>query len=84
LINSVLLIFLYFSFFYIYQIDYPELEHAVQNNESVKRIGSKHNRQQEQAVASIDEHQTTSMDSGSIPTIIRKKNNQTRHVRKLI
>jgi len=50
----------------------------------LKRIGSKHNRQQEQAVTPIEEHQTTSMDSGSIPPIIRKKNTQTRHVRKRI
>jgi Rap guanine nucleotide exchange factor 2 len=54
-------------------IDYPELDHAVQNQESLKRIGSKHNRQREQAIPPNEEQQTNIMDSG--PTIIlnRKK-----------
>jgi Rap guanine nucleotide exchange factor 2 len=54
-------------------IDYPELDHVVQNQESLKRIGSKHNRQREQAIPPNEEQQTNIMDSG--PTIIlnRKK-----------
>ncbi|CAF1315372.1 unnamed protein product, partial [Adineta ricciae] len=59
-------------------IDYPELDHAVQNNESVKRIGSKHNHHQEQTITPTVEQQTTPMDSGTISSLHRKKVAQNR------
>ncbi|CAF0773746.1 unnamed protein product [Adineta steineri] len=59
-------------------IDYPELDHALQNTESLKHIVSKHNRQQEQAITLVEEQHTSIMDSGTIPTINRKKSIQNR------
>jgi Rap guanine nucleotide exchange factor 2 len=54
-------------------IDYPELDHVVQNHESLKRIGSKHNRQREQAIAPIEEQESNIMDSDTTITFHRKK-----------
>ncbi|UJR30940.1 hypothetical protein I4U23_018452 [Adineta vaga] len=59
-------------------IDYPELDHAVQNNESLKRIGSKHNRQKEQVITPTEEQQTSSMDSSTVLALHRKKSAQNR------
>ncbi|CAF4671922.1 unnamed protein product [Rotaria sp. Silwood1] len=57
-------------------IDYPELDHTVQNHESLKHIGSKHNYQNEQAITPVEEQQTIIMDSNSTIPNHRKKNPQ--------
>jgi hypothetical protein len=47
----------------------------------LKRIGSKHNRQREQAIHPIGEQQTNIMDSGITTTFNRKKSDPNRKVK---
>jgi hypothetical protein len=47
----------------------------------LKRIGSKHNRQREQAIPPIEEQQTNIMDSGTPIILNRKKSTSNRQVK---
>ncbi|CAF2043483.1 unnamed protein product [Rotaria magnacalcarata] len=60
-------------------IDYPELDHAVQSHESLKRIDCKHNYQHEQIIVSVEEQQSIIVDPSTTMSINRKKNPQNKH-----